>query len=64
MIVIKASSVLNEGAEAAITPVNNETTTAIADWRDTTVIHKETEDGMDRRPWTHGVSETVIGLPS
>jgi hypothetical protein len=64
VIVIKASPVLNEGAEAAITPVNNKTTTAIADWRDTTVIHKETEDGVDRRPWTHGISETVLGLPS
>ena len=39
---IKASTVLSEGAEAAITPVNKETTTAIADWGDTTVIHKET----------------------
>jgi hypothetical protein len=29
--VIKASSALREGAEAAITPVNNETITAIAD---------------------------------
>jgi len=31
--VIDASSLLREGAEAAITPVNNETITAIADWR-------------------------------
>jgi len=64
VIVIKASPVLSEGVEAAIAPVNDETTIAIADWRDTTVIHKETVDGMDRRPWTHGISATVLGLPS
>jgi hypothetical protein len=49
MSVIKASPVLSEGAEVATTPVNNETITAITDWRDTTVIHKETEDGLDRQ---------------
>jgi hypothetical protein len=40
MSVIKASPVLSDGAEVATTPVNNETITAITDWRDTTVIHK------------------------
>jgi len=46
--VIKASPVLSEGAEAAITPVNNETTTAIADWRDTTGYPQG--DGRRRGP--------------
>jgi hypothetical protein len=48
MSVIKASPVLSEGAEVAITPVNNETITAITDWRDNTVTHKKTEDDLDR----------------
>ena len=64
MTVIKASSVLREGAEAAITPVNNETITAIADWRDTTVIHNETDGGLDLRSRTHGLSAKMLGLAS
>ena len=64
MTVIKASPVLSDGAEVATTPVNNETITAIADWRDTTVIHKEREDYLDLRPRIHGVSAMMIGLAS
>ena len=64
MTVIKASSVLSEGAEAATTPVNSETLTAIADWRDTTVIHDETDDGLDLRPRIHDMSATMLGLAS
>ena len=64
MTVIKASSVLREGAEAAITPVNNETITAIADWCDTTVIHNETDGGLDLRPWIQDMSTTTLGLAS
>jgi hypothetical protein len=62
--VIKASSVLREGAEAAITQVNNETITAIADWRDTTVIHNETDGGLDLRPRLQDMSTMTLGLAS
>jgi hypothetical protein len=62
--VIKASSVLREGAEAAIAPVNNETITAIADWRDTTVIHNETNGGRDLRRRIQDMSTTTRGLAS
>ena len=64
MTVIKASSVLREGAEAAITLVNHETITAIADWRDTTVIHNETDGGLDLRPRIQHMSTTTLGLAS
>ena len=64
MTAIKASSLLREGAEAAITPVNNETITAIADWRDTTVIHNETDGGLGLRSRTHGLSAKMLGLAS
>jgi hypothetical protein len=46
---IKASPVLSEDAKLAATAGNNERTTAIADWRDITVIHKHIEDGFDLR---------------
>jgi hypothetical protein len=63
--VIKASPVLSDGAEVATTPVNNETITAIADWRDTTVIHEEREeDYLNLRPPTHRVFVMMIGLAS
>jgi hypothetical protein len=60
--VIKASSLLSEGAEVATTPVNNEAMTAIPDWRDTTAIHEETEDGLDLGPRIHDMSVTMLGL--
>jgi hypothetical protein len=61
--VIKASPVLSDGAEVT-TPVNNETITAIADWRDTTVIHEEREDYLNLRPPIHRVFAMMIGLAS
>ena len=64
MSVIKASPVLSEGAEVAITPVNNETITAITDWRDTAVTHKKTEDGLDLHPRIHDMSATMLRLAS
>jgi len=44
---IKASPDLSEDAKLAATAGNNERTTAIADWRDITVIHKHAEDDPD-----------------
>jgi len=44
--VIKASSTLSEDPDVAAIPVNNETITAIADWRDTPVIRKESDGGL------------------
>jgi hypothetical protein len=41
---IKASPLLSEDAKLATTAGNNERTTAIADWRDITVIHKQAAD--------------------
>ena len=64
MTVIKASPVLSDGAEVATTPVNNETITAIADWRDTTVIHEKREDYLNLRPPIHRVFAMMIGLAS
>jgi hypothetical protein len=61
---IKVSPVLRDGAEVATIPVNNETITAIADWRDTTVIHEEREDYLDLRPPIHRVFAMMIGLAS
>jgi hypothetical protein len=46
---IKASLLLSEDAKLATTAGNNERTTAIADWRDITVIHKQAEDRLDLR---------------
>jgi hypothetical protein len=46
---IKASPVLSEDAKMATTAGNSERTTAIPDWRDITVIHKQAKDGPDLR---------------
>jgi hypothetical protein len=43
---IKASPVLSEDAKVATIAGDNERT-AIADWRDITVIHKHAEDDPD-----------------
>ena len=64
MTVIKASPILSDGAEVATTPVNNETITAIADWRDTAVIHEEKEFYLALRPPIHRVFAMMIDLPS
>jgi hypothetical protein len=44
---IKASPVLGEDAKVATIAGDNDRTTAIADWRDITVIHKHAEDDPD-----------------
>jgi hypothetical protein len=41
---IKASPLLSEEVKLTTTAGNNDRTTAIADWRDITVIHKQAED--------------------
>jgi hypothetical protein len=43
---IKASLLLSEDAKLATTAGNKERTTAIADWRDITVIPKQAEDRL------------------
>ena len=64
MIVSKTSSTLSRGAEVATTPVNNETITAIDDWRNTTIIHEKREDGLDLRPRVHDVPATMLDFAS
>jgi hypothetical protein len=60
---IKASPDLSEDAKLAATAGNNERTTAIADWRDITVIHKQAEDGLDlRAAWIGDMFSTMLGL--
>jgi hypothetical protein len=60
---IKASPLLSEDAEFAATAGNNERTTAIADWRDITVINKQAEDGPAiRAVWLRDMFSTMLGL--
>jgi hypothetical protein len=56
---IKASPLLSEDAKLATTAGNNETTTAIADCRDITVIHKQAED---RAVWIRDMFSTMLDL--
>ena len=56
---IKASLLLSEDAKLATTAGNNERTTAIADWRDITVIHKQAED---RAVWIRDMFSTMLDL--
>jgi hypothetical protein len=60
---IKASSLLSEDAKLAATAGNNEMTTAIAYWRDITVIHKHVENGLDLRTvWICDMFSAMLGL--
>ena len=64
MTAIKASPVLREDAKLTTIAGDNERTTAIADWSDTTVIHEEREYYLDLRPPIYGVFAMMLGLAS
>jgi hypothetical protein len=60
---IKASPVLSEDAKLATTAGNNEKTTAIPDWCDITVIHKQAKIALTSALfWIRNMFSTMLGL--
>ena len=63
MRAIKASPVLSEDAKMATTAGNSERTTAIPDWRDITVIHKQAKDSRTSALFlVRDMFSTMLGL--
>ena len=63
MRAIRASPLLSEDEKMATTAGNSERTTAIPDWRDITVIHKQAKDSPTSALfWIRDMFSTMLGM--